>query len=106
MSVVSLLITLVTQAFSSILALRGKNLLDALEALFLRFAPELKSRVGENDKKTNQARELAELVLKRPTISDSALSIEKSKWPESWKLATTVRADECLSKSRAPSTVR
>jgi len=35
MSVVSLLITLITQFISSVMALRGNNLLDALEALFL-----------------------------------------------------------------------
>ena len=97
MSVVSLLITLITQFISSVMALRGNNLLDALEALFLRFAPELCSEKGVNKKVKNHARELAELVLKRPTISDCVLSMKGAGIrPESWKLATALKSDECL----------
>jgi hypothetical protein len=88
-TVASLLIMVVTQACSSLLALRGRNLLDALEALFLRFDPALKSEKG------NKARALAEVILKRPTISDSVLSV-KGNGPESWKLATAITSDECL----------
>jgi len=41
MSVVSMLIMVATQAISSVLALRGKNLRDGLQALFLRLVPSL-----------------------------------------------------------------
>jgi hypothetical protein len=86
MSVVSMLIMVATQAISSTLALRGKVLLDALEALFVRIVPDLDSA---------KARALAEVILKRPTISDSSLSI-KGRMPEIWKLATAIRPEECL----------
>ena len=90
MSVVSMLIMVATQAISSVLALRGKNLRDGLQALFLRLVPTLEP---------SKARDLAESILKRPAISDSSLSIEG--WmPESWKLATAIRPEECLAALR------
>jgi hypothetical protein len=89
MSVVSLLITVTTQMVSSLLALRGKNQRDALKALFLGIAGSRSNAVREG------AEDLAKLVLKRPTISDSALSVKGSAF-DSWKLATAIRPDECL----------
>jgi hypothetical protein len=86
MSVVSLLIMVATQAISSVLALRGKNLRDGLQALFLGLVPTLDER---------EARSLAELILKRPVISDCAWSIKASGF-ESWKLGTAIRPEECL----------
>ena len=65
MSAVSMLIMVATQAISSVLALRGKNLRDGLQALFLRLVSTLDA---------SKARDLAESILKRPTISDSSLS--------------------------------
>ena len=86
MSVVSMLIMVATQAISSVLALRGRNLRDGLQAVFLRLVPTLDA---------SKARDLAESILKRPAISDSSLSI-KGWMPESWKLATAIRPEECL----------
>src|SRR5215472_7801554 len=86
MSVISMLIMVATQAISSALALRGRNLRDALEALFRRIAPGLDAY---------KARALAEVALKLPTVSDSSLSI-KGSMPESWKLAADIRPEECL----------
>ena len=90
MSAVSMLIMVATQAISSVLALRGKNLRDGLQALFLRLVPTLDA---------SKARDLAESILKRPTISDSSLSI-KGWMPESWKLGTAIRPEECLAALR------
>jgi hypothetical protein len=86
MTIVSMLIMVATQAISAILALRGRSLRDGLKALFLRLAPDLSE---------SQALALAESILKRPTISDSSLSI-KGRWFESWKLGTAIRPQECL----------
>jgi hypothetical protein len=87
MSVVSMLIMVSTQAISSLLALRGKNLLDALQALFTSLVPKLDPK---------KAAALADVILKRPIISDSSLSLKNSWVPERWKLATAIRAEECL----------
>lgn len=193
MSVVSMLIMAVTQAISSALALRGKNLVDALEPLFLKYAPELRnpqeyigkrieelkgllagggtaltgelktsllSKVAElkgllthstedrheaagqgiqklellfgdnkntltDDDKTaaketadqlktlvvapsagNLATQLAAVILKRPALSDSLLSMKeggglwrllfwRAKWWEDLKLSSTIRPEEC-----------
>ena len=89
MSVVSLLITVITQMVSSLLALRGKNQRDALKALFLGIAENRSNAVRKG------AEDLAKLVLKRPTISDSALSVKGNAF-DSWKLATAIRPEECL----------
>jgi hypothetical protein len=45
-SVASLLVMVATQAMSSILALRGQNLRDALVALFSNISPDLNSNKG------------------------------------------------------------
>jgi hypothetical protein len=93
MSMVSVIIMTITQAISSLVALRGRNLLDALETLFHRISPGLTG-----------ARELAELVLKRPVLSDSTLSI-KGNAPEAWKLASAISAGECLEAIRRIATL-
>jgi hypothetical protein len=81
----------ITQAISSLLALRGQNLRDALVAVFGKVSPELANAKG-----------LAEEVLRHPVFSDSALSM-KRKWPEwlrkrveLWKLSSAIRAEECF----------
>jgi hypothetical protein len=89
MSVVSLLITIITQMVSSLLGLRGKNLADALEAMILKLDPDINKQVADMGKK------LADQVLTHPVISDSTLSM-KGSWPLRWKRASSVRADELL----------
>lgn len=66
MSVVSLLITIVTQTLSALLGLRGKNLADALEAMICMIAPTITSQ---------SAKDLVMKVLTHPVISDSVLSM-------------------------------
>ena len=89
MSVVSLLITIITQIVSSLLGLRGRNLADALEAMAQRIDPDIDKEVK------GLAKKLADQVLTHPAISDSALSIAK-KWPVTWKRASAIRPDELL----------
>src|SRR5437016_5323835 len=89
MSVVSVLITIITQMISSTLGLRGKNLADALEAMFLKLDPKL------NEQVQGLASQIADKVLTQPVISDSMLSISK-KWPAIWKRASAIRPDELL----------
>ena len=45
MSIVSLLITIITQMISSLLGLRGSNLADGLEAMVYRIDPGLDGQV-------------------------------------------------------------
>src|SRR5690349_8981208 len=85
MSLVSLMITILTQMVSSLLGLRGKNLADALEAMIHKIDP----KIGE------QAKALIDQVLTRPVISDSMLSMRKN-WPIAWKRATAIRPDELI----------
>jgi hypothetical protein len=84
MSIVSLIIMVVTQAISSCLALRGRNLRDALVTLFWQISPNLQN-----------TEELAEKILQDPMFSDSSLSM-KGRWPSSWKWSSAIRAEECL----------
>jgi hypothetical protein len=84
-SLVSLMITIITQMVSSLLGLRGKNLADALEAMIHKIDP----KIGE------QAKALIDQVLTRPVISDSILSMRKN-WPIAWKRATAIRPDELI----------
>jgi hypothetical protein len=84
MSLVSLLITVITQLVSSKLDLRGKNLLSALEAMFLTLKPDLK----DGDK--NKAFALADAILRHPAISDSIQS------DGSRTLASAIRPQELL----------
>ena len=71
MSIVSLFVTTITQTISSLLCLRGENLLEALRAMMRRIDPTL--GVGT-------ARELAGYILTRPVISDSMLSMSTKVW--------------------------
>jgi len=95
MSVVSLLITILTQMISSLLGLRGANLADALQAMILKIDPKF-----DQDFK-NLAKKLADDVLTHPTISDSALSMTKDRGRLErvfmmWKRASAIRPDEFL----------
>src|SRR5258708_7841846 len=85
MSIVSLLITVITQLISSKWDLRGKNLLWALEAMFLTLKPDLKT----GDK--NKAFALADAILRHPAISDSIQS------DGGRTLASAIRPAELLS---------
>ncbi len=97
MSIVSLLIMVGTQAVSSFLALRGKNLADALEVLFRKIEPEIDA---------SGCRQLIDEVLTSPLISDSMLRVRKAegiftkvlpfvgKLRHGWKRASAIRPDE------------
>src|SRR5882672_6419258 len=96
MSVVSLLITIITQMVSSFLGLRGRNLADALEAMIHQIDPQI-------DRKIREA--LLNRVLTRPIISDSMLSMSEKIWDKvpllsalraGWKQASAIRPDELL----------
>jgi hypothetical protein len=80
MSIVSMLIMVINQMVLSGLQLRGKQLMDALEAMFKTLKPDL----GE------KAKALAEAVLRHPVISDSAKSGDKR------GLASAIRPEELL----------
>ncbi len=99
MSIVSLLIMVGTQAVSSFLGLRGKNLADALEVLFHKIEPEIDA---------SGCRQLIDDVLTSPLISDSMLRVRKAegiftkvlpfarKLRHGWMRATAIRPDELL----------
>jgi hypothetical protein len=87
MSVVSLLITTITQMVSAALGLRGKNLTDALQAMFYKIDSTVNQQVGDLAKK------LSDEVLTQGILSDSALSMSKN-WPTIWKRASAIRHDE------------
>jgi hypothetical protein len=80
MSLVSMLIMVINQMFMSGLQMRGKQLMDALEAMFKTLDPNL----------ADKAKALAEAVLRHPIISDSAKSGEKR------GLASAIRPEELL----------
>jgi hypothetical protein len=82
---VSLLITVFTQMVSALFGLRGTNLLWGLKTLFATFDQRLVDQ--------------AEVVLRRPLISDSAFSKYKDvpvigKLISRWTLASALRPDE------------
>jgi len=96
MSVVSLLITIITQIVSSFLGLRGRNLADALEAMIHQIDPQIDGELREA---------LLTRVLTRPIISDSMLSMSEKFWDKVpllsglravWKQASAIRPDELL----------
>src|SRR5881396_4231611 len=89
MSLISVLIMTITQLFSALFGLRGRNLASAVEAMLFKIDPTI------NDSVKNLGRQLADHVLTKPVISDSALSMKKS-WPTMWKRASAIRADELL----------
>ncbi len=94
MLVVSLLITIVTQMVSSLLALRGKNLADALQVMMNKIAPGIGAA---------QALGLAHEILTQPVISDSMMSMSEKIWDKvpglarlrkGWKIGSAIRPDE------------
>ena len=96
MSVVSLLITIITQMVSSLLGLRGKHLADALVVMIDKIDPQLDATTRAN---------LAIGILTRPVISDSMLSMSEKIWDKvpllswlrsRWKIASAIRPDELL----------
>lgn len=89
MSVVSLLITIITQMISATLGLRGRNLADALKAMVRKIDPKIDGQVKDL---TSQ---LADKVLTLPAISGSMLSMSRQ-WPVAWKRASAIRPDELL----------
>jgi hypothetical protein len=109
MTVASLLITVITQLISSVLALRGKNLAEALVAVFRHIEPAIDhpptaatppaggagATPPPPPEAANNTRLLACAILKHPTVSDSTLRM-KGIFPECWKLATAIRPQECL----------
>ena len=89
MSIVSLLITIVTQIASTLLGLRGKNLSDSLEAMLGKVDPQIDKQV------TGMGKALADKALTHPLLSDSIISMSND-WPVVWKRATAVRPRELL----------
>ena len=97
MSVVSLLITVITQMVSGFLGLRGKNLTDALEAMIHKIDPSITQRSD------GLATQLANIILTHPVISDSILSMNPNfldRIPilaplrRKWRIASAMRPDE------------
>lgn len=82
----SLIVTTLTQMVSGLLGLRGTNLLWGLKALIVNIYPDSKEK----------AHEIAESVLRHPLISDSSMSIIRSKIPvlRRWQLASHVTVGE------------
>ena len=80
MSIVSMLIMAISQMVLSGLQLRGKQLMDALETMFVTLDPTLAAK----------AKGLAEAVLRHPLISDSAKRDGKR------GLASAIRPEELL----------
>ena len=96
MSVVSLLITIITQMISSALGLRGSNLADALEVMIHKIDPNLDREIRK---------QLVDHILTRPIISDSMLSMSEKIWDkmpllswfrQRWKRASALRPEEML----------
>ena len=97
MSMVSLLITIITQMISAILGLRGLNLADSLIVMIDTIEPKIP---------TYLRRQLVDHILTRPVISDSMMSMSES-WADKvpllswfrkrWKRASAIRPDELLS---------
>jgi hypothetical protein len=96
MSVVSLLITIITQMISAALGLRGLNLADSLIVLIKTVEPNIPAKLRSD---------LVHDILTRPIISDSMMSMSEKWWDKlplllwlrrRWKIATAIRADELL----------
>lgn len=90
MSIVSLMITILTQIISSILGLRGQNLASALVAMIHKIDPS----IGAQDKSLPAT--LVDMILQQPVISDSMFSMSSRIAPHLWKRATAIRPDELL----------
>ncbi len=84
---VSLLITVVTQTISALLASRGRNLRWGLTTLIKTLAPGTEAN----------ARAVVDLILRHPLISDSTFSRFKAlPLVGGWKLASAIRKDELI----------
>jgi hypothetical protein len=83
---VSLLVTVLTQAISAFLGLRGTNLRWGIETLLTELDPSLKA----------YAATITERVLHHRLISDSTLSMMGLKLLDRWKLATAIRKEELI----------
>ncbi len=89
MSVVSLLITIVTQIVSSLFGLRGRSLSNALVALFQKVDPQIDQELK------GLAQRLADRLLTDPAVSDSLLPTT-GKGGTLWRRATAIRPIELL----------
>jgi hypothetical protein len=97
MLAVSLLVTILVQAISAVLALRGANLRWGLEELLRTVDPEFA-------KHEEQVKQIVTEVLQHPLISDSAISSQKwldrvplvSRYTSRLKLAKAVRIQELI----------
>ena len=81
MLAVSLIIMALTQAISSVLALRGVKLRRGLEELIKQTAPSIATK----------AKELSEEIVKHPLVSDTA-----TVFPGPWKWASVIKKEEIL----------
>jgi hypothetical protein len=81
MLAVSLIIMSLTQAISSLLALRGAKLRRGLEELITQTVPSLRG----------QAAELSKKIVQHPLISDGATSLNGR-----WRWASTIKREELL----------
>lgn len=83
---VSLIVTLLNQAVSAALGLRGSQLRWGLETLLANLDPSLKQH----------AKTISEKVLQHPLISDSAFSRFNNILLNRWRLASAIRQDELM----------
>jgi hypothetical protein len=86
LSGVSLLVTTLTQAVSSLLGMRGSGLRKGIASLLQELDPDLREH----------ARTIAGQVLHHPLISDSAFSRSGARLFARWKLASAIRCDELV----------
>lgn len=94
MTVVSLLITVITQMVSTLLGLRGKNLTDSIRLLITKIDPNVPPA---------NAQGLVKHILTHCAISGSAVAMVTTFWDrvpglkwfrQKWKTATAIRPDE------------
>ena len=94
MTVVSLLITVITQMVSTLFGLRGKNLTDSIRLLIAKIDPE----IGQAN-----AEDLVKHILTHCAVSGSAVAMVSTIWDrtpvlrwfrQKWKTATAIRPDE------------
>ena len=94
MTVVSLLITIITQMISTLFGLRGKNLTDSLRLLIAKIDPKVNPA---------NAQALVKHILTHCAVSGSAVAMVTTLWDrlpvlrwfrQKWKTATAIRPDE------------
>lgn len=83
----SLLITIFTQAMSTLFAHRGSNLRWGLQVLLQTVNPGLTAQ---------QRKDFTEKILTHPILSDSVLSRFNCTLTRRWRLASTIRVEELL----------